>query len=259
MKELDGWRAQGRLLQFTFDKELAAAYGADLISPGSYRLNTIISLIRKQGILSRAHIPHHYFHEPNIRKRILSGLNSGQRAYVVNNSFLFCQYLQLEIRVEMRGLQKKERIHTVVVNLSSGEMIKFAIPNHLLHAGEVGQDLVIKRNCSLKRAYISATKYLSELIASENQAWAHEALAKHAQEEEKIREFFQGQNSTEEYATKKQELDRRLKPSVTMDVLRGAMLLIPCFCYRLMVVDVNGSEKTKQVIYDPIANAVKSN
>lgn len=69
MKELDGWRSQGRLLQFTFDQRLAEIYGADLICPGSYRLNSILQVIRKQGRLSQAHIPHHYFHEPSIQRR----------------------------------------------------------------------------------------------------------------------------------------------------------------------------------------------
>lgn len=259
MKELDGWRAQGRLLQFTFDKDLAAAYGADLISPGSYRLNTILQLIRKQGILSRCHIPHHFFHEANIRKKILSGLNTGQKAYVVNSSFPFSQYLQLEILVEAIGLQKKESIHTVVVNLSSGEIIKFAIPTHLLNAGGVATDLIMKRKCSFKKAYTKATDYLSEVIANEDQTWAKEAAQKLAQEEEKLRDFFKGQNAAEDFAAKQQELRRRLKPSVVMDTLRGAIIFIPCFSYRLMVVEPNGSEKIRQITYDPIANLRDSN
>lgn len=254
MKELDGWRAQGRLLQFTFDKDLASAYGADLISPGSYRLNTILQLIRKQGILTRAHIPHHFFHEPSIRKKILASFSTGKRAYVVNSSFPFSQYLQLEILVETQGLQKKESLHTVVVNLSSGEIIKFAIPHHLISPGGVAEELVLKRKCSLKKAYLSATEHIKATLAAEDQTWATEALAKLAKEEEKLRAFFQGQESGETFAAKKNELNRRFRPTVQMDALRGAILFIPCFSYRLMVVETNGQEKTRQVTFDPIAN-----
>ncbi len=62
MKELDGWRARGRLLQFTFEPRLAEMYGADLICRGgSYRFDSIVRLIRKQGLLTRTHIPPHHF------------------------------------------------------------------------------------------------------------------------------------------------------------------------------------------------------
>ena len=254
MKELDGWRAQARLLQFTFDKQLATAYGADLISPGSYRFNTILQLIRKQGILSQAHIPHHFFHEPSIRKKILSGFDLGQRVYVVNNSFPFCQYFQLEVLVEATGLQKKESLHTVVVNLSSGEIIKFALPNHLLIPGGVSASLVMKRKCSLKKAYLNAANYLSEIVANQDLTWAQEALEKLSREEDKLKSYFHGHDSSEEFAAKKLELDRRLKPSLQMDVIRGSILYIPCFSYRLMVVDANGTEKAKHIIFDPIGN-----
>src|SRR5690554_1215107 len=105
MKELDGWRAQGRLLQFTFDQKAAEIYGADLICPGSYRLNTILEVIRRQGRLSQAHIPHHYFHEPSIRKKILSSFGTTERAYVVNSSMHYAQYLQYDILVIKKNLQ----------------------------------------------------------------------------------------------------------------------------------------------------------
>ena len=41
---------KARLFQFTFDRKLAQTYGAELISPGSYRLDTIVRLIQKQAV-----------------------------------------------------------------------------------------------------------------------------------------------------------------------------------------------------------------
>jgi len=253
MKELDGWRAQARLLQFTFERPLAEAYGADLISPGSYRLDTILNLIRRQGLLSRAHIPHLLFHEPSIRKRVLSSFQ-GERAYVLTSSLEFGQYLQLELSAAARGLQKKESLHTVVVNLSSGEVLKFAFPFHLLHPGGVESTLIRKRRCSLKRAYLQAAAYLSHLYAQQDQSWALEALDKLALEEAKLESFYQGQTSSPELTAKRRELQNRLQPVLAITILRGALLYIPLFRYRLVVVDQSGRERTRTVSYDPIAN-----
>lgn len=254
MKELDGWRAQGRLLQFTFEQALAEAYGADLICPGSYRLNSILQVVRKQGTLSQAHIPHHFFHEPSIRKKVFGGLGVYERAYVVNSSLHYSQYLLLDILVEARGLQKKESIHTVIVNLSSGKVIKFSFPGHLLKAGAVSKDAVRKRKCSLKQAFANASSHLSDLLIQGGHTWAHEAQVKLASEEDKLCEFFGGQKDSAEFATKKQELQRRLGPILRMDALRAALLFIPLFHYRLVVVDPSGNEKTKSLTYDPVGN-----
>jgi len=254
MKELDGWRSQGRLLQFTFDQRLAEVYGADLICPGSYRLNSILQVIRKQGTLSQAHIPHHYFHEPSIRKKIMGALGAAQRAYVVNSSLQYAQYMEMEILTEARGLRKKESLHTVVVSLSSGKVLSFPFPTHLLKAGGVPQDAVRKRACSFKQAFANAAGHLHEMLAQGEQEWAQAARDKLMLEEEKLREFFVGDTDSEEFQAKKEELHRRLGPVMRMDALRGAILFIPLFHYRLVVVDVDGSEKGKNLTYDPIGN-----
>jgi len=254
MKELDGWRAQARLLQFTFDQRSAETFGADLICPGSYRLNSILQVIRKQGVLSQAHIPHHFFHEPNVRKKVLGGFGSKERAYVVNCSLQYGQYLQLEILVEARGLQKKESIHTVVVDLSSGKTLKFGFPYHLLQGGGVPDDVIRKKKCSFKQAFLAASIHLRESFQEGDLTWAHEAKEVLSLEEDKLCEFFQGRTDSEEFKAKKRELYQRLAPVVRLDALRGAFLFVPLFDYRLVVVGTNGKEKSRDLTYDPIGN-----
>lgn len=254
MKELDGWRAQGRLLQFTFDQRSAEIYGADLICSGSYRLNSILQVLRKQGILSQAHIPHQYFHEPGIRKKIISGFGASERAYVVNCALRYAQYLQWEILVETWGLQKKESIHSVVVDLSSGKVLKYVFPFHLLKAGGVPSDMLLKRKCSFKQAYSNAAVYLQDIVGTGDHQWAEDAQSKLEQEETRLNEFFAGRIDSGEYKAKLLELRQRLAPTLRIDALRGALLLIPLFQYRMMVVETNGQEKSKNLIYDPIGN-----
>lgn len=254
MKELDGWRAQGRLLQFTFDQRSAEIYGADLICTGSYRLNSILQVLRRQGILSQAHIPHHFFHEPGIRKKIISGFGFGERVYVVNCALRYAQYLQWDVLVEASGLQKKESIHSVVVDLSSGKVLKHAFPYHLLKAGGVPTDMLVKRKCSFKQAYNSAATYIQDNVGTDDYQWALDAQSKLAQEEVKLNAFFVGRTNSDEYKAKLLELKQRLAPTLRIDAVRGALLLIPLFQYRLMVVDTNGYEKSKNLMYDPVGN-----
>lgn len=254
MKELDGWRAQGRLLQFTFDQRSAEIYGADLICTGSYRLNSILQVLRRQGILSQAHIPHHFFHEPGIRKKIISGFGFGERVYVVNCALRYAQYLQWDVLVEASGLQKKESVHSVVVDLSSGKVLKHAFPYHLLKAGGVPTDMLVKRKCSFKQAYNNAATYIQDNVGTDDYQWALDAQGKLAQEEVKLNAFFVGRTNSDEYKAKLLELKQRLAPTLRIDAVRGALLLIPLFQYRLMVVDTNGYEKSKNLLYDPVGN-----
>lgn len=252
MKELDGWRSQARLLQFTFDQRLAESYGADLICPGSYRLNSILQVTRKQGLYSHAHIPHHFFHEPNIRKKVLDRPGT-QRVYMVNNTLQYGQYLELQISVVQQGLQNKERVHTPIVNLSSGDVLKFPIPTHLLRPGGADANLLRKRKTSYKRAFQAALAHLSNLEGNSDLDWALKAQETLYAEHERLETFFEGRTSSPEYAVKRQELTKRLEPLVQMNLLRGAILHIPVFLYRLVLVDPSGREKTQTVVYDPIS------
>lgn len=255
MKELDGWRASARLLQFTFEPRLAEMYGADLISPGSYRLNSIVRVIREQGLLSRAHIPHHFFHESSIRQKATTGLNRGGRIYVVNNSLAYGQYLALRILLSFRGLREKETIHTSVVNLSNGEVLKLTIPPHLIQPGGVEPEKLRKRKYNLKKAYSIAVDHLLETLNQKEHNWANAAWAKLREEETKLAKFFEGQEESSGFASKSQELRTRLTPTLQINAIRAALVYVPLFHYRLMLVHQDKTETTKNLYYDPISNS----
>ncbi len=256
MKELDGWRARGRLLQFTFEPRLAEMYGADLICRGSYRFDSIVRLIRKQGLLTRTHIPHHFFHEPSIRQKAINSMNHNGRTYVVNSAAAYGQYLAFRILVSFGGLQKKESIHTSVVDLSNGEVLKFNLPPHLLQPGGVDSTKVRARKCGLKKAYVTAVDCIWEELGRKKHTWADAAWEKLHREEGQLAEFFDGRSDAPEYAAKVRELRARLTPTVQADALRAAFVYIPLFHYRLVLVHPNRTETTKNLDYDPISNSL---
>lgn len=257
MKELDGWRAQARLLQFTFDKNKAETFGADFISPGSYRFNSILNVIQKQGILSHAHIPFEVFHEPNIRKKILNNLGSQKRAYVVNNAIHYTQYLVLNVAVQSIGLSKQNRIQKSIVDLSTGEILKFVPSAHLIRGGCPANATIRKRKFSLKRAYENVGTMIYNEIMAEDQTWIEQAWAKLESEQKQLDSFFEGASGTPEYLGKSKELENRFVPKIQIDAIRGAILYVPIFFYRLMVVEPDGKEKIQTIYYDPINNQLQ--
>lgn len=259
MKELDGWRAQARLLQFTFDQNLAESYGADLICSGSYRLNTILEVIQKQGIFTHLHIPYNVFHEPSIRQKILNELGTNNKVYVVNCSLAYEQYLQIKILATTSGTEKKESIHTLNVNLSSGDVLKFAISAHLIKAGGISGTEIRKRKCSFKQAFSNAVEYLINAPQFSNPQWTKEAWKIFYREKEKLQDFLEENNNDELHELKIKELKNRYAPKLQLDVLRGAILFSPVFFYKLILIKPFGQEVSKTVFYDPISNLCELN
>ncbi|HHY16195.1 MAG TPA: hypothetical protein GX521_08990 [Firmicutes bacterium] len=258
MKELDGWRAQARLLQFTFDKHLAETYGADLICEGSYRLGTITRLIRRQGLLAKAHLDHKHFYEPNVRRKVLENLGAGKRVYVISNRLAYCPYLGLQLLASRFGLQKKESIHFPMVNLSSGEvLLKFPISTHLFSSGPPQKEKTQEKKISYKQAFTAATGCLAELYTEGDLSWAEEALGKMAREMQKLASFYEDTADTAFYEPKAAEIKKRFYPRLEITALRAALLFIPLFQYRCMVVDPSGSEEVTNVCYDPVTNLQK--
>jgi len=259
MKELDGWRAQARLLQFTFDQKLAESYGADLICIGSYRLNSILEVIQKQGIFTHLHISHNVFHEPNIRKKVLNELGSENRVYVVNESQMHGQYLQLKILARTISLEKKESIHTLNVNLSSGEVLKFAISPHLIEPGKGRVTDIRKRKCSFKKAFSNAVDYLIKTPQFADPGWTEKAWETFEQEKSKLRSFFNETDEDDIYSLKVKELKNKYAPKLQIDIMRSAVLFTPLFFYKLILIKPSGQEQSRNVLYDPISNAYELN
>ena len=123
-KELDGWRAKGRLFQFTFDRKLAQSFGAELISPGSYRLDTIIRVLQKQAVLSVGYLPHDVFYEPAVRMKVLDRLlqNPESRFYVIDHRLRYGP--TFGSRLESRtAYEKSEELRKALIDLISGKVV----------------------------------------------------------------------------------------------------------------------------------------
>lgn len=255
-KELDGWRARGRLFQFTFDKELAEKYGAELISHGSYRLDSILQVIQKQAILARGYLPHTVFYERTIRQKIIDRLslkNPMDRWYVIDHKNKYGPFLWFTLRLTYLAYEKREQIRKVLVDLVSGEVINYEIPADLLKTGYPNTQNIYRRKLSYKKAYQCLQDEITSQLEHQDPKWAIKATQQFDEEYRQLESYFEDMPDSKHRTNRLNELMSRAKPRIQVRPLRGAILYLPKLEYK--IVQVSGDkEKTNQIIYDPVSN-----
>ena len=87
--------------------------------------------------------------------------------------------------------------------------------------------------------------------------WAKEAWDRLRQEQTKLEAYYEGNTDQDYGAIKKAELLKRASPKVQIRSLRGAILYIPLFQYRLMEVMNTGKERIRHIHYDPVSNRLE--
>lgn len=259
-KELDGWRAKARLFQFTFDRKLAQTYGAELISPGSYRLDTIVRLIQKQAVLSSGYLPHDVFYEPAIRRKILDRFkikHPESRFYILDHNLRYGPYFWITLRVTYLAYEKHEELRKLLVDLVSGKVVNYDIPAELLKPGFCDQKLQYRRRLSFKQAYQCLQREIVHELKYKDPSWAVNAAQDLAKEQARLEEYFSDLPDPDQRRLRIAELMNRAKPRVQIRPLRAAILYLPKLEYRIMQVDQ--AEKINRITYDPVSNQYELN
>ncbi|NMB38296.1 MAG: hypothetical protein GX994_01840 [Firmicutes bacterium] len=260
-KELDGWRAKGRLFQFTFNKQLAETYGAELISYGSYRLNALIRLIKKQAILASGYLPHNTFYEPAIRSKILNRLEikqPGYRWYLIDYKYVYGPYLWFTVLLTYLAYEKREELRKIPVDLVNGKVVNYEIPADLLKPGTIAdKQPQYRRKLSYKQAYTRLQEELTEQLSFSDPAWAIIAAEQVEAERTQLEDYFQSLPDSKQKNIRIAELMKRAKPRVEIRPLRAAYLYLPKLEYRIMQVGNRG--KINRIIYDPVSNQYEVN
>ena len=254
-KELDGWRAKARLFQFTFDPKLAETYQAELISTGSYRLDTIVRLIQKQAVLSSGLLPHDVFYEPVVQRRILDRLkiqNPTSRFYILDHQLKYGPYLWVTLRLTYLAYEKREELRKPLVDLVNGKVVNYEIPADLLKPGSCDPKLALRRRLSYKKAYQLLQETLTGELKYADPQWAITAAEQLKQEQAQLEQYFQDMPDAEERNIRIAELMNRARPRIQVRPLRAAILYLPKFVYRIMQVDAE--EKINRITYDPVSS-----
>ncbi|HHT36237.1 MAG: YqhG family protein [Candidatus Wallacebacter cryptica] len=254
-KELDGWRAKARLFQFTFDRKLAETYGAELISTGSYRLDTIVRLIQKQAVLASGHLPHDVFYEPAVQGKILDRLKMQHplsRFYVLDYRLRYGPYLWITLRLTYLAYEKREELRKPLVDLVNGRVVNYKIPADLLKPGTCDPELIIRRRLSYKKAYQKLQEAITAELALMDPTWAIAASAQLKEEQTQLEQYFKDMPDSEQRSLRIAELMNRALPRVQVRPLRAAVLYLPKLEYRIMQVDKE--EKINRITYDPVSS-----
>ena len=235
-RELDGYGAKGGLFQFTFEKELAEKYGAELISPGSYRLDSFLKYIRKQATYSTACLPIHTFYEPSIRTKLLNKLaatNRNSRFYVIDYSYKYAPYFMLVVKLSYLAYEKREKIRKLIVDMVSGNIINYDIPEQLFKNGSPDTNCY-KRKLSYKKAYERIQEFLTNDLAMEDPSWAKAAKEQIHQDRQRLEEYYKDSEDDIAKERRLQELMERTFPRVKILPTRAATLYIPKLEYKVM-------------------------
>jgi hypothetical protein len=257
-KALDGWRGKERLFQYTFDRRLADTYGAELIAPGSYRLDTILQAVRNQARLSRAHLPHDLFHEPSIRsslfQRLVGKAGSSIRLYVLNLERSFSPYLWVVSLVSRITHQRSDAIHHSCVDLRTGRVTPLPISNQLFVGGLPPGGTIRNRVLSYKQAYSLLCQHIARELEDQDQSWAEKAWEFLEEEQAKLARYYEGTGDQEQLAARQKALAENYAPRVLVQPVRGALLYVPSFNYKL--VEVGRAERVFHATYDPLTHEV---
>ena len=178
--------AKERLFQFTFDRKLADTYGAEFISPGSYRLDTISTGYSQTGSTSRAHLPHELFHEPSIRtqcRRSFTAESRGKCYYVLNLDNSFAPYLWLISQVSYITHQRRDELVSHCANLCTDAPWFHQSQIISLLGGSVSAR-IRRRRVTYKQAYKNLCQHITSELEGQDNHWAEEAREALYREEE---------------------------------------------------------------------------
>jgi len=257
-RELDGWRGRERLFQFTFDRKLAEAYGAELIAPGSYRLSTILQAVREKARLARAHLPHDLFHEPSIRSSMLYRLapkaGAAVRHYVLRVDKSFSPYLWVAFQISRLTHTRHDELFSSCVDLCAGRISPMPIAMQLFVNGPPPSGLVRRRRLSYKQAYEKLCRHITSELETEDSSWAEEAWQLIAEEQRRLAHYFEDCGEQAELESRRKQLVENYAPRILVKPIRGALLYIPLFTYKL--VEVGQSERIVYASYDPLTHEI---
>lgn len=203
------------VLYFAFDQDTAAAVpNAELVAPGSHRLEQMYASALRQGRIGLFTL---------VPRGALEPLDE-----------LHTPYLLLHFRIAYEGRCQSEQLIPVCVNLCNGDEHP-AIARQAENA-ELAETLprrVAMRKLGFGDAWKVACKAVVERLRTQDDGWAREALLALAQEKRFLEQFYAQQCADEaddlaaERAERLAEADRRSRPRAIARTTLAAVLMAP--------------------------------
>lgn len=231
-------------IQLVFTPEGAARHpSAELVCPGSYRLQWFIEGLRARGFLTRQY----YAEDLNTRRIEREILNllppqappfsfKGQRRS-------FVPYLLAVIRLSMVAHDKREELLALALNLTDGSY-RPGLPERLRRAAmmpELGFQRVERRRLTWRAAWRSLMDQALARAASYGDDWYRPAINRLTAEGGQLRQYYLESLAKEEdedavraeYARRLAELTEKCTPVVRVSLQSAALLYLPHLVYQV--------------------------
>lgn len=272
MSELEGRWAQPATLLLAFSPETVAVHPeADLVAPGSFRLERFLSWIRRKGRLSQGYLP------PVPRgaaegalRRLLSQEGGGRNfpeAYVVADRQEWETHLLVGFVAARVGVERRESIHVPGMNLVTGAVRPDYRPALAAAVGSP-QGPERRRRMAYRKAYLALLAGVVEELSREDAAWAAESLRRYEEEAARLGEFYdelrrEARDDPEAVAQVETHRARRLReqkdrfrPRALVRPFAAALLHVPVVHLSVLVADGLG-DRRRVFTYDALEGAIR--
>lgn len=251
-------------LQLVFTPDGAARHpSAELVCPGSFRLQWFITGIRARGFLTKQF----YAEDLNTRRterEILALLPaSAPKFFFRNQRRSFVPYLLAIVKLAAVAEEKREELLPLAMNLVDGTY-RPTLPERLRRAKlvpELSYQRVERRRVPWREVWRSLQAKALERVASYGAEWYQSALVRLAAEGEQLayfyREMLRNAEDREavraEYLGRLDDLRSKCSPVIRVALINFALLYLPLIVY---LVESPDGKPLPPIRYEPAAGVV---
>ncbi|MGE5577620.1 MAG: YqhG family protein [Syntrophothermus sp.] len=273
-REWEGPWARGYQLELIFDPALNERFPqAELVSQGSYRLDTVISAARQRGRFSRQYLSVAE-DDRQTRSRLIGHLKENgypeSSVYFLDSERELLPYLLVNFRIMRVSEEKQDELISLGINMVTGHiqegfMQKLAGFTLDPDPPEGKEPLAeCRRRISWKKAYEKLCDRVRERLDNSDHNWAIAARQRLTAELQKLEEYYvemsreigPEESGQEDFAQIRQrrlaEQESRFAPRVLIRPYQAAMIYAPAQRFRVLL--SNGlRDQRATLLYDPLA------
>ncbi|HHZ18962.1 MAG TPA: hypothetical protein GX391_00380 [Firmicutes bacterium] len=244
-------------LNLIFQPEHINKYpGAELATPGSYRLNWLIDGIRRRGGLTKQCVTYH----TNFRKwqkEIQPLLPVGFPYFFFHHPKLhYRPYLLANFLISYRTDERRDELFSVGLDLVSGQILptlQADLKQHTL-TDRMPVTSTIKEEIPVKEAIAICRAQAEKQAKKMDPGWIEEARERFLTELACLKQYY-GENRDEvAYRTRAAELHNKFRPRVTLTWINLALLYLPEVSYTLQSLS---GEPLPTVLYYPVGSRIE--
>jgi hypothetical protein len=229
-------RMENILLNLVFQPELVGRYpGAELVVPGSYRLDWFIDGMRRRGRLTLQCV----HCEMNLHRwqREIQALLPKDFPYFFfhHPSLTYRPFLIANIAITFRTDERYDELYSIGLDLTSGEVLPNlleALKDHRL-SSRLPTSGLEKEGIKPAEAVAACRQQVEAYVRQRDLDWANQAKRRFEEELNCLRRFYLGEESSSDYTKRADELYNKFRPRIILSWVNLALVYLPRIGYTL--------------------------